>query len=85
MKKSVPEDQEPRGHNTRMPRGKGLIGIRAFRRLRRENPTLEHDEVWALAGYGPHERALDASQAPWADGRAAPAQARIRNDPRPDR
>lgn len=55
-----------------------MRGIQEFRRLRRENPHLETHELWALAGYGPKERAIEAGQAPWADGRASPAEARWR-------
>lgn len=83
MKRSAPDDQTPHGPNTSIAASsRGPCGIQDFRRLSRLYPYLEPDEVWALAGYGPRERAIEAGQAPWADGRASPAEARIRNDPR---
>lgn len=85
VKRSAPADQTPHGPYTSIAASsRGSCGIQSFRRLARQHPNLERDEIWALAGYGPRERAIEAGQAPWADGRASPAQARIRNDPRPD-
>jgi hypothetical protein len=62
---------------------KGVPGIQEFRRLKKLHPNKETSEIWAMVGYGPAERAMDAANAPWADGRASPAEARWRNDSRP--
>lgn len=79
-RKFPPEDQTPTGRGSAgLPaEGKGLRGIQEFRRIRRARPELEDYEVWALVGYGPKERAIEAGAAPWADGRASPAEARWR-------
>jgi hypothetical protein len=60
-------------------RERGLTSLRAFRVLKREFPNVERYDLWVAAGEG-----WTGITPTWAMNGSSPAEARYRNDPRPD-
>ena len=58
---------------------KGYTPLRAFRILKHEFPNAERLDLWIAAGDAP-----TGITPLWAEHGSSPAEARYRNDPRPD-
>lgn len=60
-----------------MPKRKAIPELAEFRRLKREHPELEDDELWKLAGWEP-----SGVMPTWATNGSSPKPAFYRRDPR---